>query len=157
MKARWFCFLGLTAFWMHPANAESVRAQDPGTLVRALQQAGYVAELGDDMVGDPKISSVVAGTTFQIFFYNCTNHANCATVQFHSGYDLRVPITLELLNQHNQEQRFARAYLDKEDDPILAMDIDLDDGGISPALFVDNLEFWATVLQDFERRIGYRK
>ncbi len=37
------------------------------------------------------------------------------------------------------------------------MDLDLDDGGISQALFNDNVEFWASVVGDFERHIGYRK
>ena len=139
-----------------PANAQMVRAQDPQSLVRALQDAGYAAKLGTDRVGDPMITSGVAGTNFQIFFYNCTEHRNCATVQFHSGYDLRVPVDLPKLNEWNRTKRFARAFLDKENDPILEMDVDLDDGGLSPALFIDNIEFWASILGDFERYIGYR-
>lgn len=139
-----------------PANAQMVRAQDPQSLVRALQGAGYAANLGTDRVGDPMITSGVSGTTFQIFFYNCTDNRNCATVQFHSGYDVRVPVDLPKLNEWNRTKRFARAFLDKENDPILEMDVDLDDGGLSPALFIDNIEFWASVLGDFERYIGYR-
>lgn len=53
--------------------------------------------------------------------------------------------------------RFARAYLDKENDPILEMDVDLDDGGLSPRLFIDNVEFWTASLAKFERHIGFRK
>ena len=37
------------------------------------------------------------------------------------------------------------------------MDLDLDDGGISTALFIDNLQFWTSILDKFERHIGYRK
>jgi hypothetical protein len=37
------------------------------------------------------------------------------------------------------------------------MDVDLDDGGLSPDLFVDNLEFWTSVLPKFEKHIGYSK
>ena len=139
-----------------PANAQMVRAQDPQSLVRALQGAGYAAKLGTDRVGDPMITSGVSGTTFQIFFYNCTDHRACATVQFHSGYDLREPVDLPKLNEWNRTKRFARAFLDKENDPILEMDVDLDDGGLSPALFIDNIEFWASLVGDFERDIGYR-
>ncbi len=140
-----------------PAPAQSVRGQDPGTLVAALQEAGYAAKLGTDKVGDPMITSGVSGTTFQIFFYNCTNHKNCATVQFHSGYDLSEPVALERINEWNRSQRFGRAFLDKENDPILEMDVDLDDGGIPPLLFIDNIEFWTSILGNFERHIGYRK
>jgi len=134
-----------------------VRAQNPETVVKALQQAGYAATLGTDKVGDPMITSGVSGTTFQIFFYNCADHKNCATVQFHSGYDLPTPVSLERINEWNRSQRFGRAFLDKDNDPILEMDLDLDDGGLSHLLFVDNTEFWASVLGKFEQHIGYRK
>ena len=140
-----------------PAHAQMVRAQDPQSIVAALQGAGYAAKLGTDRVGDPMITSGVSGTNFQIFFYNCTNHQQCATVQFHSGYDITVPVTLDRINEWNRTQRFGRAFLDKENDPILEMDVDLDDGGLSRALFIDNVEFWASVLGKFEQHIGYRR
>ena len=37
------------------------------------------------------------------------------------------------------------------------MDVDLDDGGLSTALFTDNLEFWTSVVGRFEKHIGYTK
>ena len=134
-----------------------VRAQDPQSLVRAMQDAGFTAKLSTDKEGDPMITSAYSGTSFWLYFYNCTNHRECATIQFHSGYDLDKPTTLETINNWNRDMRFARAHLDKENDPMLKMDLDLDDGGLSPALFIDNLEFWTSLLSDFERHIGYRK
>jgi hypothetical protein len=139
-----------------PGSAQMVRAQDPQSLVGALQAAGYSAKLGTDRIGDPMITSGVSGTTFQIYFYNCTDNKDCATVQFHAGFDLRNPVDLPKINEWNRTKRFARAFLDKENDPILEMDVDLDDGGLSSALFIDNIEFWAAILGDFERYIGYR-
>src|SRR3954468_7499357 len=108
-----------------PAHAQLVKAQDPQSLAKALLNAGYTAQLGVDAVGDPKITSAYGGTTFQIFFYNCTNPKECATIQFHSGYDLTKAPPLDLINEWSSTQRFARAYLDKENDPILEMDVDL--------------------------------
>ena len=139
------------------AAAPMVRAQDPQSLVNAMQKAGYKAELGTDKVGDPMISSGYSGSTFQVFFYNCTDHKACVTVQFHAGYDVNEALPLETLNAWNKSQRFGRAYLDQEDDPIVEMDVDLDDGGIAPLLFIDNLEFWTSSLGKFETHIGYRK
>jgi hypothetical protein len=156
MKAKWVPLAAFAAAWALPVQAQMVRAQDPASLVRALQSAGYAARLGTDKVGDPMITSGASGTTFQIFFYNCTSNRQCATVQFHSGYNLRSPVSLERINEWNRTQRFGRAFLDKENDPILEMDVDLDDGGLSTPLFIDNLEFWASVLGNFERHIGYR-
>ena len=86
----------------------------------------HPAKLGTDKMGDPMITSGVGGTTFQVFFYNCTNNKDCATVQFHSGYDLKTPVSLDKLNEWNRTKRFGRAFLDAENDPILQMDVDLD-------------------------------
>jgi hypothetical protein len=139
------------------ARLAMVRAQQPQTLVDALRTSGYAADLGVDRVGDPMITSAVGGTTFQIFFYNCKDHLECATVQFHSGYNLADnSVPLDSIDEWNRTERFARAYLDKETDPILEMDVDLDDGGQTPALFVDNIEYWASAMSQFERRIGFR-
>ncbi len=157
MKFHSLTLAALAASWALPAQAQMVRAQDPDSLVQALQEGGYAARLGTDKVGDPMITSGVGGTTFQIFFYNCTDNRECATVQFHSGYALDETISLERINEWNSSERFGRAYLDDEDDPILEMDVDLDDGGVSRLLFIDNIEFWQSVLGKFERFIGYRQ
>ena len=110
MKRYGLLLAALAAGWALPAQAQMVRAQDPGSVVRALQNGGYAAQLGTDKVGDPMITSGVNGTTFQVFFYNCTNHRECATVQFHSGYDLTNPVTLDRINEWNRSQRFGRAF-----------------------------------------------
>jgi hypothetical protein len=102
------------------------------------------------------ITSGASGTTFQIYFYNCTKNKDCATVQFNSGYDLKTAVSLDRINEWNRTKRFGRAFLDKENDPILQMDVDLDDGGMSHALFIDHLQFWTSILGEFEKHIGYR-
>lgn len=156
MISKWLAVAALAGLGTVPARAEMVTAQDPGSVVRTLQQSGYPASLGTDTVGDPMITSTAAGTEFQIFFYNCTDHQACATVQFHSRYKPATPISLERINEWNTRKRFGRAFLDKTGSPVLEMDVDLDDGGLSPLLFIDNIEFWASILGDFERHIGVR-
>ena len=157
MKMTLAALAAAACLWAAPAGAQMVKGQDPQSVVKAMQAAGYQAKLGTDKVGDPLITSGANGTAFQVFFYNCTNHKACATVQFNVGYDLDKPIALAAINEWNSSQRFGRAYLDKEGDPILQMDVDLDDGGLSQALFADNLEFWTSVLGAFEKHIGMRK
>ena len=137
-------------------DPQMVRAQDPQSLVRAMQANGYAAELTVDATGDPMIRSGANGTRFQVLFYNCTEHRDCATVQFHVGYDLKTAPTLDSINEWNRSQRFGSAHLDKENDPILEMDVDLDDGGVAPLLFIDNLEFWTSAMGRFEKHIGFR-
>lgn len=156
-KHIWMTVGAIASAYAMPAQAQNVSAQKPESLAAALRDAGYAATIGTDKVGDPMITSGVSGTSFQILFYNCTDHVSCATVQFHTGYDLPAAPSLETINDWNRGQRFGRAYLDKDGDPILEMDIDLDDGGVSPLLFIDNMEFWTTLVAKFEKHIGYRK
>ena len=138
-----------------PASA-MVTAKDPQSVVKALQGAGYNAKLATDEDGDPTISSAVSGVKFDIFFYGCTEHRDCKTVQFYTGYTVKKPVTLETINLFNRDARFGRGYLDKVNDPCIRMEVDLDDGGMSEALFIDNVEFWADIRGEFERRIGFR-
>lgn len=149
--------IAIASLGASPALAQQVTAKDPQSVSRALLAAGYQAEVKTDVEGDPMIVSASSGTKFGVFFYNCTNHLNCATVQFHAAFDMppgKAP-SLERINSWNRSQRFGRAYLDKEGDPAIEMDLDLDDGGMSQALFVDNLEFWVSVLARFEKEIGW--
>ena len=134
-----------------------VSAKDPQTIVRVLQTAGFQAKLDKDDVGDPMITSASSGSKFAIYFYGCTDKSDCRAVQFVTSYDTKEGATpsLEKINAWNLNQRFGTAFIDKEGDPALKMDVDLDDGGMSGALFTDNLEFWTAVMSAFEKHIGW--
>src|SRR5438094_2545606 len=131
-----------------PATAQNVTA-DPQRLAAVMQAAGYQAELGKDNTGDPMITSAAAGSKFVVLFYNCTNHAGCLTIQFQTAWAMKAKPTLAAINDWNHGNRFGRAYIDKEGDPGIMMDINLDKGGMSPGLFRDNLEVWATIVGNF--------
>jgi hypothetical protein len=144
--------LGATA-----AAAETITASDPQSVVRAMQAAGYQAKLEVDKVGDPMIKSSSSGTGFGVYFYNCTDHKNCASIQFQTGFDTdpgKAP-SLEVINKWNTTKRYTAAYLDDEGDPGLSMDVNLDKGGISSDLFVDDLEVWTSLVSDYEKHIGW--
>ena len=136
------------------AFAEAVRGQDPSTVVTALQAGGYKAILAKDSAGDPRIESSTAGATFHVNFYGCTKNTNCTTVTLYSGWNKK-DISLQQVNEWNKARRFSRAYIDKVGDPALEFDIDLDDGGMSEALFIDNIEFWELQIGEFKKHIGY--
>ena len=138
-----------------PAQAQLVSAKKPETLVRALQAAGYSAKLEKDSTGDPMIVSAVNGHPFRVVFYGCKSNRDCATITFAAGFDKKSATSLDSINEWNRKNRFGRAYLDAEGDPILGMDVDLDDGGMSTALFTDNLEFWTAVAGAFQKHIGW--
>ena len=140
-----------------PVAAQTVTASDPQSVVAALQAEGYAAKMEKTSDGDPVIRSQSSGSSFSVFFYNCEKGQKCATVQFHAGYntDIDKGPPLHKINAWNKTNRFGRAYLDDENDPIVEMDVDLDDGGMSRALFIDNLEFWTSIMAKFEEHIGW--
>lgn len=138
-----------------PSAAADVQAQDPASVVAALQGAGYKAQLSQDDAGDPLIRSSSGGSDFLVYFYNCTANTDCRTIQFYAGYGEPENATAETMNDWNEKNRFGRAYLGDDGIARLEMDLDLDDGGMSRALFEDNLEYWVLVMSKFEEQIGY--
>ena len=136
-----------------PSVAQNVSA-DAGKLATFLQTAGYQAVVGKDNEGDPMINSSTSGTKFVVLFYNCTNHADCTTIQFQTAWAMKVKPTLASMNEYNRKHRFARAYVDDEGDPGIMMDVNLDKGGMSPELFRDNLGVWFSIIDAFKKQNG---
>lgn len=135
------------------AQAQMVTAKSPQSIVSALQNAGYKAELTKDGTGDPMIKSSSGGSSFAIFFFGCTKNVDCATIQLFAGYSDK-KVTLSQMNDWNSKKRFGRAYLADSGAARIEMDIDLDDGGLSTKLFEDNIEFWVVTMSAFEKHIG---
>lgn len=131
------------------AEARNVTAKDPSSVVGAMKKAGYPAELTKDDAGDPMINSRAEGTDFNVHFYGCEENRNCKRIQF--LYTISDPQngSMKTLNDWNAENYFGRAYRNEEGITRLEMDVDLDDGGMSDALFVDNIEWWASIMDDF--------
>lgn len=136
------------------AQAQTVAAANPSSIADVLQKNGYRAELTKDDSGDPMIRSASSGTSFVILFYGCTANKNCATVQFFSGFTDFKNASLNSLNTWNAKNRFGRAYISDKGAARLEMDLDLDDGGMSAALFEDNVEYWVSILANFEKHIS---
>ena len=130
-----------------PAAAQMISARNPKAVADLLQQKGYRAEL-TEIQGEPAIKSGAGGASFTVFFNNCTNGANCTTIAFFTGFT-DLDSTHAKLNEWNRVNRFARAYLDSENDPVLAMDVDLDHDGIPAANFNEYLEIWASLMPKY--------
>ena len=142
-----------TFMFASTAQAQMVTAQNPQSIVNALQNAGYKAELSKDGTGDPLIKSSSGGSSFAVFFFGCTKNVDCATIQFFAGYTDK-KVTLSQMNDWNSKKRFGRAYVADSGAARIEMDVDLDDGGVSAKLFEDNVEFWVVTMSAFEKHIG---
>jgi len=130
-----------------PASAEQVLAEHQA-VVALLQAKGYKAELIKGKDAD-YVRTADSGVPVTVFFFNCTKgKTGCTTIQFYAGFS-DVDTNLEKINAWNSGQRWGRAYIDKDNDPVMEMDVDMDFGGISRDLFYDNLATFLTLVPRF--------
>ena len=130
------------------ASAKNVEANYDQVL-NALQDAGYRAQV-EGTGADRYVESAAGGYSFGVFFYGCDDGGDgCKTVQFYSAFSPEAKPTLEQINGYSAKHRWGRVYLDDEGDPVIEMDVNLEDGGMSPDLFGDNIEYWVAVLDNF--------
>jgi hypothetical protein len=132
---------------------KTVDATDPARLAEILRDEGYRAKVERDDVGDPKISSSSQGVDWTIFFYDCDGD-RCKSIQFAIAFDTEDGVPLELVNRWNRDNRFAKAYLDDENDPFLEYDVNLV-GGVTRNNFADTLGLWEGLLGNFMRHIDW--
>jgi hypothetical protein len=121
---------------------------DPTAIATILRAKDLKVTADADSSGDPRLTIDDDDTKYQIWFYGCTGHKECNSIQFYAGFT-GTKMTADTFNGWNETHRFGRAYIDSEGDPVVEMDIDLDKGGMSSDLFEDNLEFWSTTMSNF--------
>jgi hypothetical protein len=139
-----------------PAMAQNIGFASPQAIAKVLRDKGYQAEIQTS--GEtPVIRSAAGGAKFAVLFMNCTKGAACTTIQFYAGFTSEGSVPMAKMNEWNKTKRFARGYLDSDNDPVVEMDLDLDAGGMSQALFTDNFEVWTSLLASFQEHIKTTK
>ena len=117
-----------------------------------MKRNGYTVKVKTDKDGSHIRTSRGKDTySFSIFFYGCTEGTmnDCKSVQFFSAFSPKTKPTLDALNAYARDNRWGRVYQDKDGDPVIEMDVDLEKGGMSEALFIDNLEYFEAVVGKF--------
>lgn len=131
-----------------PVAAQNITA-DVEQIAQLLQSEGYQAKLEGEGI-DRHIKTGMAGYNFLILPFDCeADGSDCKSVQFYTAFAPTNKPTLEEMNTYASENRFGRIYLDQDRDPAIEMDIDLEAGGMSPELFMDNLAYWEAIMVGF--------
>ena len=127
-----------------------VCANAPQTVVAALQAAGYKAALDKDKAGDPMIESAASGYNFTIYFYECAENKDCASLQFLASFDPEDSNTAELANRWNRTKRFSQ--MSVEEDKTLNFRFDVSTmGGLNQKNFADQIDWWAVMLGELSK------
>lgn len=133
-----------------PCSPGLVCASKPQTIVDALLAAGYKARLTKDGEGDPKIESAANGYDFSIFFYDCQQGRNCASIQFQVSFADDGKNTPELANEWNRSKRFLQMSVGKDNGLRVCYDVTTV-GGLNSKNFADVIDWWAGMMGQLNR------
>ncbi len=133
--------------------AKNVTA-DIDQIAGVLRDAGYQAEI-HEAGGERAIRSSAGGYRFVVLVFGCDdNQQNCKSTQFYAGFTPDKAPTLQAMNDYAATHRFGRIYIDDDGDPVIEMDVDLEAGGMSEALFKDNIAYWSSVMGGFAQWVN---
>jgi hypothetical protein len=117
---------------------EVVTEVSPQQMTKILTSMGLEVQEGKPTADDkhPPIKFDLAGYGVMLFLYNDNTDA-----QLFVGF--RRKVNTDRINEWNREHRFARAYRDKDGQPVLETDIDFT-GGVTEA----NIKAWVKIFRD---------
>jgi hypothetical protein len=135
-----------------PAAAQAQEAlldlSVPHLVAKAMQDAGYKAELDKRKDGDPFIRSAANGEAFTVEFYDCELATGCGSIQFFGWYKKRPWFSPAVANRWNTGKRFLRVEIDGDGD--LGMHLDVATvGKLTKANFADLLDWWSVTTSSF--------
>jgi hypothetical protein len=129
--------------------ARGARAQTD----RVIKEISY--EDTERILGTMKIEyeSVSEGTyRFQLEGYKTLLLSKKINLQLYASFKHKT--TQSRINEWNRDKRYTRAYIDKEGDPCLELDLDLE-GGSSMGAVREMFRTWRTCVKLFTEHIGY--
>jgi len=128
-----------------PCPAGLICATDPQGVAKIMTDEGFRAKIDVDKGGDPLISSAAAGYDFDVFFYGCTDHKACDSLQFRATFERGASSDVVLMNRWNAETRFGQ--MSVNDKGIISLSYDVSTiGGLNKRNFADVLSWWSTIL-----------
>jgi hypothetical protein len=139
-----------------PVPTGKITTANPRSIVAALQERGYKAVLAMED-GKPYVESAANGGRFFIYLQNCKEKRDCQDVIFTSSYEKKAadPVKLEAINDFNLNNRWARAYLNKDGGPVLEMDVLFTDQVVDKKMFGEAIDIWAEMLTTFHKTIDF--
>jgi hypothetical protein len=144
--------LAMPALHATPASSQDmIDATDPAKLGEILKAFGIARQEANSNNGNPQIDGRADGKAYKLFFYGCTEKANCQSVQFWAYWDLEVP--LDRVNAWNKDTRYGKVYLDDDKDLVLEYDINLAHGA-SDRNFEESADIWVRLLGKVDKELA---
>jgi hypothetical protein len=150
LVARQLFLLALCSF-VGIASAQNVDATDTEEILNIAKGFGSAALTKSDS-GAPRIKGRISGTSYEVVFYGCRNNERCRSLQLYAAWEVSREIALEKINEWNKGKRFGRAYLDKDGDPFLEFDIEME-YGMSRRNLEECFKNWELLLEEFKKNV----
>lgn len=126
--------------------SDLIDATDPTEILNIARGFGS-ANLDRDSDGDPRITGRIDGYRYSVFFYGCASGERCTNIAFNAGW-ITKDVDLDRINEWNRDRRYGRAYLDRDGDPVVEMDVNIE-FGVSRMNFDDTFALWSSILKEF--------
>ena len=133
------------------ANSDIVTASDHEAILEIAKGFGS-AELSQTAKGAPIIKGRMDGTKYAIWFSGCTDGKNCSALQFICIWKTK-DFSLEQINTWNAQKMYTRAYIDRDSDLILEMDIFMR-YGMSKKNLDEVFDLWQTSVKHFSQQLS---
>lgn len=144
------CASGVCAEDKVACGADMVCASAPASVGAAMLRSGYQGLVSKDDLGDPKIESAAAGYKFSVFFYGCTDHLKCDSLQFYASFDGDPSRDAAFANTWNADKRFMQMSVKPDHTIVVRYDVSTI-GGLNQNNFADVVDWWSTMLGGVDR------
>jgi hypothetical protein len=141
---------GLVLLATPALSQENLDATDPSRIEAILKGFGIARVEANSNSGNPQVDGRADGKAYKLFFYGCTENANCKSVGFWAYWDDEVPI--DKLNAWNKDTRYGKLYLDDDQDVILELDVNLSKG-VAEKTFEDTASIWVDLMGRVEKEV----
>lgn len=141
--------------WLAMTGSGLAQAMIDGSDPRAILEIarGYgSAALETLSNGDPNIIGRIDGIGYAVHFLNCSNGSDCSSLNFYTAF-ADVKPTPDQINAWNATKRYGRAYLDRDLDAAVEMDVTIE-FGVTRANLDANFAIWRLVLTQYMAHIG---
>lgn len=130
------------------SSAETLDRITPQQMAGVLRNRGNRAEIVTEN-NRTRIRTQIGNRRVTIYFYAC-NDVGCQSIQYRALFEKNERFTLAFVNAWNYEKRFAKTYLDSDNDLVLEWDVDLD-GGVTVGFVSESVATFQTMLTAFDR------
>lgn len=127
-----------------PAVADA--AEGPGAVIDKADQEVYVRAI--EAAGFGIMNRTERFIQFDMFGLKVQLFPQPTSAQLFAGFSSSRAMSPVIINEWNRTKRFSRSYIDREGDPILESDIDLE-GGITEQAIVTWIQTFAISLKAF--------